>query len=69
LEDKGRRFSQKLITTFEAAWCCNAISTSIFICGTLYPNMGEKNNRTVFGREVLNKLDQIEVTQPRIGGN
>jgi len=69
LEDKGNRFSEKLVTTFEAAWCCNPRPLSAFTYGTLYPSMGEENNRTIFVRKALNKLDQIEVTQPRSGGN
>jgi len=69
LEDKGSRFFQNLVTTFEAAWCFNARSLSLFICGTLYPSVGEENNKTVFVRKVLNKLDKIEGTQPRNEGN
>jgi len=69
LEDKGSRFFQSLVTIFEAAWCFNPRSLSLFTYGTLYPSMGDENNRTVFVRKVLNKLDQIEGTQPRKGGN
>jgi len=69
LEVKGSRFFQNLVTTFEAAWCFNPRSLSLFICGTFYPSVGEENNRTAFVRKVLSKLDQIEGTQPRNGGN
>jgi len=69
LEDKGSRFFQNLVTTFEAAWCFNPRSLSLFICGSLCPIVGKENNRTVFVRKVLNKLDQTEGGQPRNGGN
>jgi hypothetical protein len=48
-----------LVATFEAAWGCNPRPPSVFICGTLYPNMGEQNKRTIFERKVLNKLNEL----------